>query len=131
MAKKRIVYIDVIKFVAILLVCIGHCYNMTTTLDSSLRPIIYSFHMPLFMIVSGFFAISASKRTFADFLRKRSFQLLIPVITCTTLTLLISYIIGGVKYLYTAFTRKSSDAYGSSKHYSSATWFSTQLKLRK
>ena len=46
MGKDRIEYLDFVKFVAILLVCVGHCYVMVPNLDSIVRPIIYSFHMP-------------------------------------------------------------------------------------
>ena len=56
MGKDRIAYLDLVKFVAILLVCIGHCYVMSPNLESNIRPIIYSFHMPLFMLLCGYFS---------------------------------------------------------------------------
>ena len=46
MANKRIEYLDLVKFFAICLVCIGHSYAKVPTLESSVCPIIYSFHMP-------------------------------------------------------------------------------------
>lgn len=51
MANNRIEYLDLVKFFAICLVCIGHSYAKIPTLESSLCSIIYSFHMPLFMLV--------------------------------------------------------------------------------
>ena len=51
MANKRIEYLDLVKFFAICLVCIGHSYVKVPTLESLVCPIIYSFHMPLFMLV--------------------------------------------------------------------------------
>lgn len=44
--------------------------------------LIYSFHMPLFMIISGCFCLSSFKLTFGDFLKKKSIQLLIPPTFC-------------------------------------------------
>ena len=48
--KKRIEYIDIAKGITIILVIIGHSLN-----DGILRQYIYSFHMPLFYILNGYF----------------------------------------------------------------------------
>ena len=85
MGKDRIAYLDFVKFIAILLVCIGHCYVMSPNLESSIRPIIYSFHMPLFMLVCGYFSIRSLEIPIKSLLEKKSKQLLIPVISCTIL----------------------------------------------
>ena len=45
--KKRIQYIDIARGIAIILMIIGH------VIEGLPRKIIYSFHMPLFIIVSG------------------------------------------------------------------------------
>ena len=86
MGKDRIEYLDFVKFVAILLVCVGHCYVMTPNLDSIVRPIIYSFHMPLFMLVCGYFSIRSLEISIKSLLEKKSRQLLLPVISCTIMT---------------------------------------------
>ena len=85
MGKDRIAYLDFVKFIAILLVCIGHCYLMSPNLKSSIRPIIYSFHMSLFMLVCGYFSIRSLEIPIKSLLEKKSKQLLIPVISCTIL----------------------------------------------
>lgn len=46
----RIDWIDIAKGIAILLVIIGH----TVPYDSATRNVIYSFHMPLFFLLSGY-----------------------------------------------------------------------------
>ena len=51
--------LDGIKLLLIILVVIGHCiepsrYN--NTISGSLYSVIYSFHMPLFVFLSGYFA---------------------------------------------------------------------------
>ena len=50
--NKRIEYIDTAKGIAILLMIIGHCYWINSI--PHLMNIIYSFHMPVFFIISGF-----------------------------------------------------------------------------
>ncbi len=57
MKQERNILIDVLKGFAILLVVLGHSvqYNMPGNFDNSLIfRIIYSYHMPLFMFLSGF-----------------------------------------------------------------------------
>lgn len=49
--NKRIEYIDIAKGIAIIMVLLGHIDLCPIGLKSS----IYSFHMPLFFILSGYF----------------------------------------------------------------------------
>lgn len=49
--KKRLVFVDVAKAIAIFLVVLGHVVSSNTTT----KLVLYSFHMPLFFILSGFF----------------------------------------------------------------------------
>lgn len=86
MKQDRIAYLDFVMSVAILLVCVGHCYVMVSSLDSIVRPIIYSFHMPLFMLVCGYFSIRSLEISIKSLLEKKSRQLLLPVISCTIIT---------------------------------------------
>lgn len=51
--KQRLEYIDAAKAIAIVLVIVGHCYWLGAI--PRLGNLIYSFHMPLFFVVSGFF----------------------------------------------------------------------------
>lgn len=57
--RERLVYFDLLKLFAIYLVIIGHCVQYllpTRPYDEPLYVYIYSFHMPLFMMISGFFS---------------------------------------------------------------------------
>lgn len=59
-AKERIYLYDNVKTLAIILVVIGHAINYLTDFDGymiekGLYVLIYSFHMPLFLLVSGLF----------------------------------------------------------------------------
>lgn len=97
MPKQRILYLDVVKFVAILLVCIGHAYNLTLGKSSSVREIIYSFHMPLFMILSGYFSINAYNQNFVSFVKKKAKQLLLPFSTVYVIMTVYHTIVDGFK----------------------------------
>ena len=87
MVSDRIIYLDLVKFVAILLVCIGHCYAMAPTMQSIVNQIISSFHMPLFMLVCGYFSFNSLELSFSKLISKKFCQLLIPVLSCTILSM--------------------------------------------
>lgn len=71
--KNRIDWIDLAKGITILLVIVGH------TVGSPLRGIIFSFHMPLFFILSSVtFRYSADKGQFAANTRKAFKHLIVP-----------------------------------------------------
>jgi|LAHS01.1.fsa_nt_gb fucose 4-O-acetylase-like acetyltransferase len=57
--KHRVFYLDALKALAIILVIIGHlpayCYFGWVDNPSLLGPIVSIFHMPLFMMISGYF----------------------------------------------------------------------------
>ena len=67
MAKERLIWADSLKGWLMILVIIGHAIQsvITDSYDANhVRNIIYSFHMPAFMAVSGWLAfrgITASK----------------------------------------------------------------------
>lgn len=47
---QRIEYIDILKGIAMLSVIVGHYFN-----NGIIGTLIWSFHMPLFVIISGYF----------------------------------------------------------------------------
>ena len=84
MQKTRILYFDAIKLIAIYLVLYGHCVQHLTDgyeYENPLYIFIYSFHMPLFMIISGYFSVNSYQEGALFFLRKKSINLLLPCIT--------------------------------------------------
>lgn len=93
-SSKRILYLDVVKAVAIFLVCIGHAPALVALVRPSVvGSWINSFHMPLFMLVSGYFSIHAFQKPFGEFIRKKSLQLLVPSITIPFLTIITMFVI--------------------------------------
>lgn len=85
------------KGIGILLVVIGH-YEVTNILREpeywiAVRTVIYTFHMPLFMLISGFlFGFNekpiASVNEYFNFIKKKGGRLLYPYITITTILFL-------------------------------------------
>lgn len=49
---QRILYIDRLKGLAIVLVVMGHVFGFSQP-DDAITKFIYTFHMPLFMFLSG------------------------------------------------------------------------------
>lgn len=95
---KRIDYIDAVKCFAITLVVLGHVIQNILFRDTYeslyLYRFIYAFHMPLFMMVSGYFAHNYLT------LRKDCFRLLVPYVMWAVVTA-IQY--RSVTYLWKVF----------------------------
>ena len=97
--KNRDPFFDIIKGVAILLVVIGHCIQYGNGSDylsnkeyfeNFVFRCIYSFHMPLFMLICGYFYYSSvCKRTFTETIFNKCQTVLLPIISFG----LVSYII--------------------------------------
>lgn len=95
--KNRNRTIDVIKGIAIILVIYGHCIQFGSGVDyletgsfynNSLFKFIYSFHMPLFMLISGhLFYYTMLKHSYKDVLHSRFKSLIVPIIIWQTLSL--------------------------------------------
>lgn len=84
--RTRIAYWDVAKAIAIFCVVWGHCLqNMTTDTDywlhDSLSQFIISWHMPLFMVISGYFAYYSFSKPFLTTMLKKTRQLIIPSVS--------------------------------------------------
>jgi fucose 4-O-acetylase-like acetyltransferase len=72
--SKRIEYIDIARGIGILLVVLGH--NDFALVSAFAHKVIYSFHMPLFFFLSGYFLDPSAP--FVVFLKKRFNSLLKP-----------------------------------------------------
>ena len=72
--SKRIEYLDIAKGIGILLVVLGH--NDFEVISPFVQRLIYSFHMPLFFFLSGYFVNTAVP--FFDFFKKRFHSLIKP-----------------------------------------------------
>lgn len=87
---------DAVKLWAIFLVIYGHCVQHLLPgfeYENYVYLFIYSFHMPLFMMVSGYFSHSSMCLSYSDFLRKKARQLLLPCITWGGIIILVRFLL--------------------------------------
>jgi fucose 4-O-acetylase-like acetyltransferase len=82
---RRIKYLDFCKGLAIYLVCCGHFVQNISQgdsyMDNPLWKFIYSFHMPLFMILCGYFCKSSMLLNFLEILKKKFIALILPTLS--------------------------------------------------
>lgn len=98
-ATNRNTTIDLLKGIAIILVIFAHCIQFGSGLDyfesqsfynNQIFKSIYSFHMPLFMLISGYlFYFTIQKHSYKYNLKTRFMGLLVPVIIWQTIWILI------------------------------------------
>lgn len=103
--KQRIDYIDRMKGMAIFLVVMGHVYGMAfAQSDDVAYRVISSFHMPLFMFLSGLVAYSGATTPFWNLIKlgRKLRGLLLPLIVfgmCFTMTFSRNFGTGLVEFL--------------------------------
>lgn len=86
MSMTRINYLDNTKALLIILVVIGHAiqFNLIDYQDNFIFRFIYSFHMPLFLAISGYLVYRP--QVVKNVIKKRSLQLLLPFLTWAIIT---------------------------------------------
>lgn len=87
--KVRIAWLDAAKGIGVILVVLGHCVVKT----NYLHKIIFSFHMPLFFLLSGYCFDIKKYGTFREVLLKRGRALLVPYIKFALVGLVITLLI--------------------------------------
>lgn len=93
-SKQRIEYIDFIKGLAIFLVIWGHCIQNFGIRDGSffenpVHILLCSFHMPIFMVVSGFFFYKSLKLSFRQLIQEKGRQLILPMFSWSIIVTLL------------------------------------------
>lgn len=94
-SKRRIKAFDFLKFAAIFLVLWGHSiqYLLSSNYyDEPVYRIIYSFHMPLFMMISGYFSHSSMLLSPITFIKKKFVQLLLPTFSWVIVLAFITFL---------------------------------------
>lgn len=86
---KRNAYADYLKGIGIVLVVMGHCW----IIPSDLYKYIYSFHMPLFFMITGYFSTSVNKQTFARYSVQKIKSIYLPYIFYYLLSLVLTIFI--------------------------------------
>lgn len=118
MATARIDYLDVAKFIGLLLVCFCHIPMP----EGNFHVWVYSFHMPLFFIISGIFF---SPDKFG--VRKSASQLLAPFVIFNLIACVISIFIGAAVSGELKFPKVTSDVILQSKYIIGPSWFLISL----
>ena len=99
--NNRYQYIDFIKGIAIFLVVLGHCIQCYTTdlgfyKQNTIYLTIYTFHMPLFIYISGkLFHYSLEKGNYTELLKRKTHQLLSPYFVCSIIYAFIHVVLLG------------------------------------
>lgn len=97
--KKRIAWLDLVKLFTIYLVILGHVTVMMVNgfaVGVRLSHFVCSFHMPLFMMLSGYFVSSKSGEIpLTSVITKKAKQLLLPAFTCTAICLVYLFFVRG------------------------------------
>ena len=86
MNKRREIWADNAKFIGITLMLIGH----NSLASNEVFDFIYAFHMPLFFILSGYFA-SDKREPFMPYLKKNIRSLLVPYFMFSLIVLPLTY----------------------------------------
>lgn len=82
-STRRISWLDMVKLISIYLVIWGHALqylNSESPMDNPLWVFIYSFHMPLFMLLAGYFSANIFQKNWKDVLYGKFKQLVLPCI---------------------------------------------------
>jgi fucose 4-O-acetylase-like acetyltransferase len=108
--------IDSLKGFAILLMVFGHLIQFTSIsnlyLTNPIYIFIYSFHMPLFMVISGFFYNKSLKHgSLEKVLKNRIVTVLLPYFSWATIFLIIWFISVGHNLLFVQLLQKYFDVF--------------------
>lgn len=79
--NTRLDYMDFLKFIAIFCVCYGHCiqhFLSGVPSENTVFRVIYSFHMPLFMAITGYFCYLNKEISLWYITKKKIRQLILP-----------------------------------------------------
>ena len=120
--------IDYLKAIAIILVILGHSMSYyskmsdVSNLYRLIQTLIFSVHVPLFFVISGFLCHKQNKR---KFINKKIKRILIPFITFTVLKLVYSNVISGEFVHSSNFLMQIVDAF----LFGSLYWFSYAILL--
>jgi len=111
--RERIGVITKLQSLAIFLVVLGHSYPFEMIGDnplpvSLLHQFIYSFHMPLFMVISGFLFVFTDierKTPYVKFVLKKAKRLLLPYLVLGTIAFVIKGIFSTVTFDFTSYAK--------------------------
>ncbi len=78
--NNRIIWIDLVKAIGIILVIVGHGIQEYNLNMEFLKVVIYSMHMPLFFIISGYLFKDNGEKNLKDTIKKKLKKMMIPYV---------------------------------------------------
>ena len=79
--KSRVQFLDIARGIAIICIILGHLNN------SLINRVVFTFHVPIFFFITGYFM--SSKYKIGDFIKKKFRTLIVPyIVTCIAMILL-------------------------------------------
>ena len=88
-------YIDFLKGILIILVVLGHSFQNSKSYEDLIIRVIYSFHMPAFMLISGYLFHRSYEKNKGIMIKKQIKHIGIPIIIWTALHAIPMTIISG------------------------------------
>lgn len=84
--KKRVQYLDVLRGISILLVLFSHVFQSSFIGYPTMIAyhLLYAFHVPMFVFISGYVLSDHLKISFLDFVKNRFFRLFVPYLVWMT-----------------------------------------------
>lgn len=100
--RQRIEWVDIARGIGVFLVILGHMPRV----PGIIRLWIFSYHMPLFFVLSGYFA-NPVKQAGIEFFKKKVIQLLRPYVIYSVTFMMLDFFIlqSGVEHLKISFMR--------------------------
>ena len=96
-SKPRLAALDIARMVCIILVVIGH-YDPSNAPShySNMLGVIYTFHMPVFLFISGYlYIITRKDKSFYTFITKKIKRLAIPYLVTSAIVVNIKLLMQG------------------------------------
>lgn len=91
--NKRLNYIDITRGIAIIFIVLGHALNRSIN-SIFFTKFLYSFHVVLFFIISGYVFKIKDNESFRQFVKKKFFRIIIPYFFWETLFLIPYFMLG-------------------------------------
>ena len=120
--NKRIEWIDISKGIGIFLVIIGH-----TMLEPTIRTQIYTFHMPLFFLLSGFLFSHKKHHNAVSFTLAKAKSLLIPYTVFAIISLYLGKILLETEVNLEVFMKAFLLSQRNGLYFDEPLWFLTSL----
>lgn len=96
--NPRVGFVSTARVIGILLVVLGHSYPFGVQIPvfwDQLRSFIYTFHMPLFILISGYLA-GAKPQSAGSYVKKRAKRLLVPYFTLSLIAFVPKVLVQGL-----------------------------------